>query len=225
MLGFVKSSLSRLAYWVNDRFPGIKRLVPKKLHRFVLLRVVGMNDQYEQMLRQNPERLFLQNEALPWVSASYRQVLFVGTASYTYQYEKLFADDPDRYTTIDRNPTTKVWGSKHHIVAPIEQIDRHRAPGFFDCIVLSGVLAYRIPAHGDYGLAAPDELRAMLKVLHGVMRPGGLLLVGWNLRDMAQSLAQLGLLEPYFVPTDKTPWGTRKEFPGDPHVFEFYERR
>ena len=42
---------------------------------------------------------------------------------------------------------------------------------------------------------------------------------------MAQSLAQLGLLEPYFVPTDKTPWGTRKEFPGDPHVFEFYERR
>ncbi|MBR2818258.1 MAG: hypothetical protein IKE60_26585 [Reyranella sp.] len=225
MLGFVKSSLSRLAYWVNDRFPGIKGLVPKKLHRFVLLRVVGMNDQYEQMLRQNPERLFLQNEALPWVSASYRQVLFVGTASYTYQYEKLFADDPDRYTTIDRNPTTKVWGSKHHIVAPIEQIDRHRAPGFFDCIVLSGVLAYRIPAHGDYGLAAPDELRAMLKVLHGVMRPGGLLLVGWNLRDMAQSLAQLGLLEPYFVPTDKTPWGTRKEFPGDPHVFEFYERR
>lgn len=225
MLGFVKSSLSRLAYWVNDRFPGIKGLVPKKLHRFVLLRVVGMNDQYEQMLRQNPERLFLQNEALPWVSASYRQVLFVGTASYTYQYEKLFADDPDRYTTIDRNPTTKVWGSKHHIVAPIEQIDRHRAPGFFDCIVLSGVLAYRIPAHGDYGLAAPDELRAMLKVLHGVMRPGGLLLVGWNLRDMAQSLAQLGLLEPYFLPTDKTPWGTRKEFPGDPHVFEFYERR
>ncbi len=225
MLGFMKSSLSRLAYWVNDRFPGIKGLVPKKLHRFVLLQVVGMNDQYEQMLRQNPERLFLQNEALPWVSASYRQVLFVGTASYTYQYEKLFADDPDRYTTIDRNPTTKVWGSKHHIVAPIEQIDRHRAPGFFDCIVLSGVLAYRIPAHGDYGLAAPDELRAMLKVLHGVMRPGGLLLVGWNLRDMAQSLAQLGLLEPYFVPTDKTPWGTRKEFPGDPHVFEFYERR
>lgn len=225
MLGVVKSSLSRLAYWVNDRFPGIKALVPKKLHRFVLLRVVGMNDQYEQMLRQNPERLFLQNEALPWVSASYRQVLFVGTASYTYQYEKLFADDPDRYTTIDRNPTTKVWGGKHHIVAPIEQIDRHRAPGFFDCIVLSGVLAYRIPAHGDFGLAEPDELRAMLKVLHGVIRPGGLLLVGWNLRDMAQSLAQLGLLEPFFVPTGKTPWGTRKEFPGDPHVFEFYERR
>ena len=225
MLGPVKSQLSRLAYWVNDRFPGLKALVPKGLHRFVLLRVVGMNDQYEQMLRQNPERLFLQNEALPWVSASYRQVLFVGTASYTYQYEKLFADDPDRYTTIDRNPSTRVWGGKHHIVASIEQIDRHRPPGFFDCVVLSGVLAYRIPAHGDYGPAKPDELQAVLKALYNVIRPGGLLLVGWNLRDMAQSLAQLGLLDPCFAPTDKTPWGPRKDFPGDPHAFEFYERQ
>jgi hypothetical protein len=142
----------------------------------VLLRIVGMNDQYERMLRENPERLFLQNDALPWVSASYKQVLFVGTAVYTYQYEKLFADDPDRYTTIDRNPSTKVWGGKHHIVAPIEQIDQYRPPGFFDCIVLSGVLAYRIPEHGDYGLVEQDDLRALLKVLHGVLRPGGLLL-------------------------------------------------
>ena len=225
MIGGLKSLFSRLAYWVNDAFPGAKSLVPKPLHRFVLLRIVGMNDQYERMLRENPERLFLQNDALPWVSASYKQVLFVGTAVYTYQYEKLFADDPDRYTNIDRNPSTKVWGGKHHIVAPIEQIDQHRPPGFFDCIVLSGVLGYRIPEHGDYGLVEQNDLRALLKVLHGVLRPGGLLLVGWNLRDMAQSLSQLGLLEPYFAPTDKTPWGARKEFLGDPHVFEFYERR
>ncbi|MBN9514528.1 MAG: class I SAM-dependent methyltransferase [Alphaproteobacteria bacterium] len=225
MIGTLKSLFSKLAYWVNDTFPNAKSLVPKPLHRFVLLRIVGMNDQYERMLRENPERLFLQNDALPWVSTSYKQVLFVGTAVYTYQYEKLFADDPDRYTTIDRNPSTKVWGGKHHIVAPIEQINQHRPPGFFDCIVLSGVLAYRIPEHGDYGLVEQDDLRALLKVLHGVLRPGGLLLVGWNLRDMAQSLSQLGLLDPYFAPTDKTPWGTRKEFPGDPHVFEFYERR
>ena len=225
MIGGLKSVFSKLAYWVNDVFPNAKSLVPKPLHRFVLLRIVGMNDQYERMLRENPERLFLQNDALPWVSASYKQVLFVGTAVYTYQYEKLFADDPDRYTTIDRNPSTKVWGSKHHIVAPIEQINQHRPPGFFDCIVLSGVLAYRIPEHGDYGLVEQDDLRALLKVLHGVLRPGGLLLVGWNLKDMAQSLSQLGLLEPYFAPTDKTPWGARKVFPGDPHAFEFYERR
>lgn len=220
----LKNLLSRSAYWVNDTFPGVKSMVPKSLHRFVLLRIVGANKGYEHMLRTNPERLFLQNEALPWVARTYREVLFVGTASYTYHYEEHFADDPDRYTTIDRMALTKVWGAKHHIVAPIEEIDRHRPPEFFDCVLLSGVLAYRIPENGDCGLIESDELRNLLRVLHGVIKPGGLLLVGWNLRDMPESLQQRGLLEPWFRPTDKTPWGARKEFPGDPHAFEFYER-
>lgn len=225
MMDTFKTLLSKLAYWVNEAFPNAKSLAPKPLHRFVLLRIVGMNDQYEHMLRENPERLFLQNDALPWVSASYKQILFVGTAVYTYHYEKLFADDPNRYTTIDRNPSAKVWGSKHHIVAPIEEVDRHRPPGFFDCVVLSGVVGHSVPEHNEYGPIELDDLRTILKALHRVLRPGGLLLVGWNLNDMAQSLFQRGLLEPYFAPTDRTPWGARKEFPEDPHVFEFYERR
>ena len=44
------------------------------------------------------------DDVMPWVAAHCRKVLFVGTSSYTYQYEKLFADDPDRYTTSDRKP-------------------------------------------------------------------------------------------------------------------------
>ncbi|HEY6982111.1 hypothetical protein [Reyranella sp.] len=225
MLGILKKLLVRLAYWVNDVFPSAKSLVPKSLHRFVLLRIVGVNEQYERMLRENPERLFLKNEALPWVRDTYERVLFVGTASYACQHEKLFADEPDRYTTIDRNPAAKVWGGKHHIVASVEEIDRHRPPGFFDCVVLSGVLGYRVPEHDDYGPVERDDLRRVIKALHDVMRPGALLLVGWNLRDMPQSLSQLGLLEPYFAPTKETPWGMRKEFPQDLHVFEFYERK
>ena len=217
--------LAMMAYCVNAVFPNIKFIVPKSFHRFVLLRIVGANEPYKQMLRQNPERLFLANEALPWIRDNFERVLFVGTAPYTYQHEKQFGDNPDRYTTIDRNPATKVWGSTHHIVAPLEEIDRHRPRGSFDCVILSGVLGYRVPAHDDYGPIEPKHLSMILAALGNVMRPGALLLVGWNVDDMPQSLEGMGLLEPLFVWAAKTPWGTRKEFPQDPHVFEFYERR
>ena len=219
----VKKLLATIAYWVNAVFPGIKSIVPKWFHRFVLLRIVGVNEPYELMLRQNPERLFLADEALPWIRENFERVLFVGTAPYTYQHEKLFGENPDRYTTIDRNPTTKVWGSRNHIVAPLEEIDRHRPRGSFDCVILSGVLAYRIPEHNDYGPIEREDLSMILAALGKVMRPGALLLVGRNLDDMPRSLASQGLLEPLFV-SAKTPWGTRKEFPQNPHVFEFYER-
>ncbi len=220
----LKQVLTRCAYWVNDTFPGVKSMIPKSLHRFVLLKVVGVNKGYEHMLRTNPERLFLEKEALPWVARSYRKVLFVGTASYTYHYERIFADDPSRYSTIDRMPLNRVWGADSHIVDSIENIDRHRPEGFFDAIVLSGVLAYRIPQHNEFGLIEEHELRPLLAALHRVIRPGGLLLVGWNQKDMPQSLHQRGLLEPLFKPFDQTPWGARKDFQGDSHAFEFYQR-
>lgn len=220
----VKRLLSKFAYWVNDTFPGVKSLVPKSVHRFVLLNVVGVNKGgYETMLRVNPERVFLQSEALPWVARTYRKVLFVGTASYTYQYEKFFADDADRYHTIDRAALNRVWGSRNHIVAPIGEIDRHRPAEFFDCIMLTGVLGYADPANNEYGPRG-DELPPLLAALHRTIRPGGLLFVGWHLDDMPQSLHELGLLGGQFRPTDRTPWGFRKDFADQPYAFEFYER-
>jgi len=223
MLATFKALPVRLLYWANDAFPNAKSLVPKSLLRFLLLRIVGMNKVYEEMLRINPERLFLEHEALPWVRDHYEQVLFVGTAPYTYHYETLFRDDPDRYTTIDHNPSARVWGSKHHITAPIQEVDRHRPAGCFDCVVLNGVLFYELHELGDYGIVGLEELRKLVGALHRVMRPGGLLLVGWNQRDMSKSPSELGILDSCFEPTE-SPWGRRKEFAGDPHVFEFYER-
>ncbi len=224
MLAVLARTFVRTLYWVNGLFPGAKSLVPKSLHRFVLLRIVGVNEGYEEMLRQNPERLFLQNELFPWVRDNYRQVLFVGTASYTHQYEFFFRDRPDDYTTIDRNPSVKVWGSKHHIVAPIGEIAQHRPPEFFDCIILNGVLGYSIPSLDDIGVVGTDDIAALMRTLRSVLKPGGLLVVGWNTNDMPVSAYDQGLVSPAFSRFEGTPWGPRREFAGDPHVVEFYAR-
>ena len=219
------SFVVRLLYWINDAAPWLKRLVPKRLHRFVLLKFVSINKEYDVMLRENPERLFLSNDVMPWVAAHCRKVLFVGTSSYTYQYEKLFADDPDRYFTIDKLASLRVWGSKHHIVAPLQEVHRHCPPAFFDAVVCNGVLFYKIPETGDHGIGGtPREMDELSLALATVLKPGGLMVFGWNGKDEPPSLSLSALLAPRFTPDPSLPWGARRTFAGDAHVFEFFRR-
>jgi SAM-dependent methyltransferase len=217
----LKQAASSVLHALNRRFPGAKKLMPRGLHRWVLLRVLGVGDGYAEMLQRNPERLFLGHELMPWVAAQYRRVLFVGTAPYTYQFERLFAAEPDRYETIDRTPAVRVWGARIHHVADILDIGRLVPAGHYDCIVLNGVIAYRLPEIADYGVET-RRFGDLAAALAGVLRPGGLLIVGWNGRDLATS--PFPDFQPLFE-RGATPWGERKAFEGDPHVLEFYARR
>lgn len=219
------SLISRLLYFINDAVPWAKRLLPKGLHRFALIRWLDVNKDYDAMLRENPERLFLSNEVMPWVAAHCRKVLFVGTSSYTFQYETLFKDDPDRYFTIDKLPSLKVWGSRHHIVGLVEDVHHHVPPDFFDAVVANGLLFYRIPGRDDHGVSGtPAEMEALSLALHRVLKPGGLLVLGWNRKDEPANLCLAAMLGDRFGPASCVPWGTRRTFPGDPHVFESFCR-
>ena len=220
------SLLKRFLYWLNGAAPWLKALLPKGLHRYVLIRFLNVNKDYDVMLRENPERLFLSGEVMPWVAANCRRVLFVGTSSYTYQYEDLFSDDPDRYFTIDKLPSLKLWGSKHHIVAPLQEVHRHCPAGFFDAVVCNGVLFYRIPEHGDYGIGGTaGEMDQLSSALATVLKPGGLMVFGWNGKDEPLALSLSTLLAGRFVADPALPWGQRRTFAGDAHVFEFFRRK
>jgi SAM-dependent methyltransferase len=193
--------------------PLAKRLLPRPLLRFLLLRVVGVNRRYEQLL-EAPSRICMEREILPWLARHCSHVLFVGTASYTYHYERLFK--PGQYTTIDLHPSTAVWGSRDHIVAPIQDINRHRPKASFDCIVLNGVFGF--------GVDQLEDMRVVLRQLYEAMRPDGFLVVGWN-TDLHQDPQVLGLYEPDFVPNRDAPWIERRRFPPETHVYDFYRRR
>jgi SAM-dependent methyltransferase len=189
-----------------------KRLLPKPIQRLLLIHVLHVNRRYSRLLNA-ASRLCLQDEILPWVRDRYASVLFVGTAAYTYHYEELFR--PGQYTTMDVESVTAVWGAANHIVAPVQDINRHRPKGAFDCIVLNGVFGF--------GVDTVEEMRVVLRELHAVLRPGGFLVVGWNTDRHADPHA-LGLYRGLFVANEEPPWTERRRFPPETHVYDFYRR-
>lgn len=112
----------------------------------------------------------MEREILPWLAARCRRVLFVGAAPYTHHYERLFR--PGQYTTIDVHSSTAVWGSRDHIVGPIQDINRRRPKGSFDGIVLNGVFGF--------GVDKIEDMSVVLKELHDALEPQGFLVVGRN---------------------------------------------
>lgn len=205
MRGFLARALFRLAHAINAALPGLKRLLPRSVQRFVLLNVLGAQRGYPDV-----SRLTLETEILPSVAKGYSRVLFVGTSSYTFWYERLFRRD--QYTTIDSNPALAVWGAQDHIVAPVQEIGRHRLAGSFDCVVLNGVFGF--------GTNDPVAMRSVAVAVHGVMRPGGYLVLGWN-TDMHEAPDRLGTFDGLFTHSGEP----RCTFVGETHVYDFYRRQ
>lgn len=198
----LKNALSRFS-------PLARRVLPRSVLRFILVRIFGANRPYNLASRH-----CLEDEILPWLAERCGKILFVGTESYAWHYGKRFR--PDQYTTIDRDPHNAVWGARDHITAAVEEIGRHRPRGFFDCVILNGVFGF--------GVDHADHMRMVVKALHGALRPGGLLVVGWNTDRHADPVA-LGVYEPYFAESKEEPWVQRREFPPETHVYDFYVRR
>jgi hypothetical protein len=215
MLVLTKQLLASFSNAVNRIAPAGKRLLPKPLQRFILLHVLDVNRTYKSF-DDLPSRRFMEHDVLPWLRERYVRILFVGTASYTYHYEEVFRHNRAQFTTIDSNPSAKVWGAPQHIIAPIQAIELHRPASSFDCVVLNGVFGF--------GVDSAEDMRATLEAVHAVLRPQGLLVLGWNTSRHADP-ASLGVVEPFFSASEQSPWGPERRFPSETHVYNFYMRR
>lgn len=172
-----------------------------------MLLAYGVNRPYGH-LPDLPSRRCLETEIMPWMRDRCGSVLFVGTASYTWHYETLFP--PERYTTLDIAPAAAVWGASRHIVAPVQELTRHRPPGAFDGAILNGVLGF--------GVDTPQEMRRTFEELHRALRPEGVLVVGWN-TDRHDDPEALRVLDG-FGRIDE-----RRLFPPETHVYDVYRRQ
>ena len=145
------------------------------------------------------------------------RVLFVGCAWYTRHYERML---PGRdYRTIDPDPWKKRFGSRRHLVAGLEGLGAHVAPGSLDLVVCNGVFGW--------GLDAREDCERAFEACFLALRPGGELIIGWN--DVLEhrpldlpSLQSLGRFNPLtFAPLDAAQYLANPE---NGHVFNFYAK-
>ena len=104
--------------------------------------------------------------------ATMRALLFVGCDWYTQGYGALFAPRSERFRTVDVDPAKARFGSPDHLVAPMQDLGRHCAPGSIDVIVANGVFGF--------GIDDRAALEAAFAAAHTVLKPAGTLVLGWN---------------------------------------------
>ncbi|RAI59460.1 class I SAM-dependent methyltransferase [Roseicella frigidaeris] len=124
-----------------------------------------------RLVPNEPDRKYLTSVIFPnLVPLEPGRVLFVGCRSYTKPYEAFFQDS--EYWTLEIDPIHAKWGSKNHKTGDVRHADSLFAPGYFDLVFLNGVLGF--------GVDADDDQDMTFAALHRIMRPGAILLVGWN---------------------------------------------
>ena len=167
------------------------------------------------------DRRLLEDTLLPAFAAdaTLGALLFIGCDWYTQDYRALFAPRSERFRTVDIDPAKARFGSPDHLVAPMQEIDRHLAPGSIDVIVANGV----------YGFGIDDRaaLGASFAAAHAVLRPAGTLVLGWNdVAPLAPFDPEPVALASGFVRSASNPLGAWRTTTATPlrHTFDAYAR-
>jgi SAM-dependent methyltransferase len=146
------------------------------------------------------------------------KVLFVGCGTYTVHYQQLYFPNMD-FWTIEPDPSAARYGAKQHVIAPLEQLDRHFPPGNFDLIVCNGVYGWGLDRH--------EQLEAGFAQCHSRLRDDGHLFFGWD--DIPQrapvdldTVSSRALFRKYTFP----PLGTWRYLTDTlyRHTFDFYRK-
>jgi SAM-dependent methyltransferase len=143
-----------------------------------------------------------------------QSLLLVGCARYTRHYSKLF---PQREVwTLDPDPEAARYGSSHHIADSITNVASHVEPASFDAVILNGVLGY--------GLDELQDVEKALDQCFQCLRPGGLLVVGWDdsVTVFLDSIDNLGRFERTILSGFSAP--RYPTFSSTNHTFDFYIR-
>jgi SAM-dependent methyltransferase len=194
-----------------------------------MVRVVIPSGVYARMQgwwwsRSKPDRRYLEQAILPaMVGLAPSQVLFVGTQGYTSHYGKWFEPHGARiagrvgcqYWTMDIQPSAARFGSPdRHVTGNVTDVDQHFAPGFFDVVLLNGIFGF--------GLDDPRMQARTLQNIRKVLRPGGILLLGWSRGFSSDPLESPGIPQG-LAHADVAGLGARKEFPDSIQVYDFFQ--
>jgi hypothetical protein len=168
-----------------------------------------------------PDRRVLEHQILPEFGRrdACRRVLFVGIRPYVRTYHRHL---PGReYVTIDPNPAMRPFGSSLHVVDRIENLRTHFDAGYFDLVVLNGVIGW--------GVNTPEAADAALDACFEGLAAGGWLVVGINERRAETPNLSGSAALMRFEPVPFAPLGTQRlvvptPFAEKTHTYLFFRK-
>lgn len=164
-----------------------------------------------------PDRRLLAETYIPALAAEGGTILWVGCRVYTADdYAALEAGGGEVWTT-DIDPGVERWGrAGRHRTGDVRQADVLFADKTFDAVVCNGVLGF--------GVDAPAMQRQALQALSRILKPGGRLLLGWNIDKIDDPVAA-SLTEPWFAHAPFAGQPARVAVAGTTHVYDAFTRR
>lgn len=99
-----------------------------------------------------------------------QQLLFLGVDKHNWHYPRLLRAD---FHSLDISPRNAVYGRPgRHWTGDALEMAAHYGPDAFDVVVANGLLGF--------GIDGEAALRRLLAQCHQVLKPGGLLVLGYN---------------------------------------------
>jgi hypothetical protein len=165
------------------------------------------------------DRVILEQVILPTFAnaTTIQKLLFVGCAAYTQRYKDIFINK--EYWTIDPKRVKKKYGSERHIVDSIIKIETYIKKGYFDVIIMNGVIGFGLNLIGD--------IEQAINACYATLARQGILLVGWNDTDRRiptdiRAIHALGKFRPYhFEPLQTCHYRTEG---WQRHTLSFYQK-
>jgi SAM-dependent methyltransferase len=189
----------------------------KKLYYlYFAKRIVKKNADYKR--DKYEDRNVLEEIIFPYALAEFepKTILDVGREDYQAFYNDFFKGR--ELWTIDYDPEHSEFGAgpDRHIVDNILNIKNYFQPNYFDLIIMNGVLGW--------GLDKEDEAEKAFADLAGILKPGGLLVIGWNdFKDKKMikpaQIKSLAALSPFTIKPLK---GSEFKCVNGEHTYNFY---
>lgn len=167
-------------------------------------------------IRDLPDRRALADIYLPALAARGGRILWVGCRRYTAaDYPVLERQGAEVWTT-DIDPRAARWGrSGRHRTGDICEADQIFDGLSFDTIVCNGVLGF--------GVDQPYDQERALAAMAAILKPGGLLLLGWNTDKIADPL-DLPRFGHFYAPASLGAAPSRLRFDAVTHVYDVLTR-
>jgi SAM-dependent methyltransferase len=203
----------------SDRSPQARTSIARRLVRSFIpdkIRHPLVGRFCELRVLYSPDRVYLKHSILPRIGRRGGAALLVGCRRYTAQDPKILKRYGALCWTLDIDPAAARWGAQgRHVVAPIEGAASVFRRAMFDTVVLCGVFGF--------GVDEIAEQEAAIEACAAILKPGGLLVLGWNSDLVADPARLSGLARDFTRSCDGK--DRRVTFRRSTHVFDFHRRR